>query len=402
MTASGRWANLGSMRTPIITCSCILLLGAPLSGCDDDTPGGPLQDGGPADAADDRNFQWPDLGDDDFLWPDQGSDSSAADLNAADAPAADKGPPDSQLDQQPSPDSSLFKPSGSCAQAPLVPPFSGKLTLGGDTSAFSDEFTGLKCNATSSGTSMSGPQAYYKISSKKDSWYKIVFTPTFTAYIYVFTSSSCTKSAIETDCNSGGATGLNSRAVAAGKAQAIYFKAPTSSGFVVGVDSIASFYSGLFKLTVEVITPPKNATCTAATTLSFQGKVASATGDTGVNLTPDEFPALSCSSSTTLNGPQVYYTFNAKSGATYVIKVTADAAQYLHPFVAKHSCVVANIAKDCSSGGTSGGYVASSNASGTTSTLTFFPPSSGLQLIGVDSEQVFNYGAFSIKVTESP
>jgi hypothetical protein len=291
-------------------------------------------------------------------------------------------------------------PSSTCSQAPLVQLSGGKAVLNGDTTTFADEFANLGCSASSS-LALDGPQGYYRIAAQQNAWYKIVLTPTFDAYFYVFTSSACTESAIQADCTSGGATGMNSRSVSAGSAQAIYFKAPTASGFYVGVDSIASWFNGPFELTVETFTPPGNATCAAAQPLTFRGKVATVTSDTGVTITPDEFSGLTCGT-TSMEGPQVYYTFTAQTGATYTIEVTADSAQFLHPFVARSSCVAADIAADCSSAGVEGDVVSASLGSGQTGKITFTPSHAGPFLIGIDSSASFNYGGFTLVVTESP
>jgi hypothetical protein len=377
----------------MVLCSC-------LQGCAEGKSSA-YQDGGFTDSTTDGY-----AGD---IWHDLVTDLGSSDAVVVDTSAQDTGSKDGsvtdftvdqQIDQFLPPDAAIG-PSGSCAQAPLVSVGSGKTTLAGDTSQFADEFSGLTCSASVAGMTLPGPQAYFRIAAQKDQWYKIVIAPSFDAYIYIFTSSTCSAAAIEADCQSIGTTGLSSRGISSGSKQALYFKAPTASGFYVAVDSIATWFEGPFELTIEPISKPGNATCATAAPLIFSSMVAQVTGDTGITLTPDETPNPTCDNDT-LIGPQVYYTFSAQAGATYTIELITDTAQYLHPLVVAHSCSVTSISGDCSSGGVTGDYISASHGSGETITMSYNPSQPGLQLIGVDSIQPFNYGGFTLRVTQSP
>lgn len=383
---------------------CCLASSPSLQGCAESTSTS-NEDGGIADSSTDGRTGdiWRDLvvdqGDRDAAAADTAADTAVLDTGGKDGSAPDLSV-DQQIDQLPPPDAAV-EPSGTCGQAPLISVGSGKTTLVGDTSQFVDEFSGVQCNASIAGMALPGPQAYFKIAAQQDQWYKIVVAPSFDAYAYIFTSSACSVADIEADCQSTGAAGLSSRSISSGSKQALYFKAPAASGFYVAVDSIASWFGGPFELTIEPITEPGNATCATAEPLIFSATVAQVTGDTGITLTPDETPNPTCDNDT-LTGPQVYYTFSAQAGATYTIELITDTAQYLHPFVVVHSCSVTSISSDCSSGGVTGDYVSASHGSGETITMTYTPPQPGLQLIGVDSTQPFNYGGFTLRVTRSP
>lgn len=372
---------------PVLLISALVLT---LTACSDDSEPVTQPDGGAPDTRADVTL---DISRD-TATPDLPSIDSNQDIGG-DAEQADLIPSDSSFDR-------LFARDGSftnaCLQAPLLSLDGGRLLLEGDTSTFADDLMGAACKATSGG-GLDGPQAYVAFEAEAGSWYKLVLSPSFDAYFFVFTSISCAASEIERDCQSGGVSGIGSRSVPKGKRQALYFKAPHSGPVTVGVDSIASWFNGSFTLEIEEFTPAGNTTCASAAPLPLIAGAALTRGDTAPNLSPDEYPTLSCDG-TALSGPQVYYRFAAEAGKTYAISLTADTSQYLDAYVANATCDAAAISAACSSEGVSGAYVASSVGPGGVGTISYTASQDGELLIGVDSSQDFNYGGFTLRVEE--
>lgn len=295
--------------------------------------------------------------------------------------------------------------NGTCGNAAALTFNGGKVTVQGDTSPglTPDQFVGLKCkgsDSTYTTSALAGPQAYFKFGSKAGQWYRITLTPTFTAYMYAFTKSACTETAIATDCQSQGATGEASGSISAAIPELMHFRAATASDVYVGVDSTSATYYGTFFLDVEEIPPRANGTCANAEPLTFSGGSVSADGEVGPLLTPDEYPTLKCGKTTAFDGPQVYYRFNATVNKTYDITITAETASTLYLYVFGDSCAEADIEVDCASGGTSGTVDTTYVTRGNSRTLSFIAPSTGTFHIGVDKSSNADYGTFRLTVAE--
>lgn len=290
--------------------------------------------------------------------------------------------------------------AGLCATAPFVPLVNGSATINGNTKLFANEFSALRCRSTTSTTSyLSGPQAYYRIAGKAGQWYQFVLRPTYSsAYLYVFTSPLCTEQAIQTDCQSDGATGESSNTGAtATSPRVIYFQAPQNGDIYVAVDSTSISYSGTFSLDIEELPAPTNGTCANAQPLVLFNDKAIVRGGTHQKMTPDEFPLLNCGLGGAMDGPQAYYSFNALAGQTYKIKLKNVAGYYLYYYVFGASCVEADIKADCSSGGATG-LVDGSVYGGAEKEIVFNPTSAGTYHIAVDGTAPYYYGAFVLTV----
>lgn len=318
--------------------------------------------------------------------------SSVGDIRV-DQGLPDHSPADSQIDQgQP------LEGNSSCALAEEVILIDGEATVSGDTSlpGYGNEFQ-IRCDPASATEILSGPQAYYRFAGVKDQWYKLVLAPSFTAYIYAFTSG-CDAASIEVDCQSGGATGTNSRFVPDGTLQAIYIKAPQDGDIYVAVDSVGS-NRGPFTLDIMEFEQPINRKCIWAKMVNTLGTKVSYLGNTGPALTPDEFPSVQCKNNV-FKGPQVYFKFFANEYAAYVIELIASESQYLYLYVFGESCDEKDISADCSSGGTTGDVLATAIGAGQTASLIYVPPAMGWQNIAVDSAFPYNHGGFTIAVSK--
>jgi hypothetical protein len=260
-----------------------------------------------------------------------------------------------------------------------------------------DEFATLNCGATPANETLPGPQAYFKFKAKASQWYKVEVSPGFDASPFIFTSSSCTQQSIQADCQSKGAAGLVSRVVERGLRQAYYFKSPAADYVYVAVDSDDPAQAGPFSLSVSEFGLPTNITCLKAMPLTFAGNTAEVSGDTGP-MSPAEFASLRCDI-TPMRGPQVYYSFPGKAGVAYKIELTAVAAQYIYSYVFRDRCTEQEIAEDCSSEGATGNILFVPVVTGETGDLAFTPASDGTLIVAVGSMEVFNYGAFTLRVS---
>lgn len=294
--------------------------------------------------------------------------------------------------------------NGTCSNAAALTLTGGKTTVQGDTAPglTPDQFASLQCKGTGStiATTLDGPQAYYKFAGKAGQWYRITLTPTFTAYMYAFTQAACTAAAIGVDCQSQGVTGEASGSVSSWIPELMHFQAASAGDVYVAVDSTLDSYFGTFFLDVEEIVAPANDVCANAEPLSFAGGSASATGEVGPLLTPDQYATLKCGKTTAFDGPQVYYRFAATVNKTYEITLTAETASSLYLYVFGASCAEADIETDCASGGTSGDVFSLSVSRGSSRTLSFIAPATGTFHIGVDKTSDADYGTFRITVQE--
>jgi hypothetical protein len=396
-------------KVAIIACSLALLF---TPACSDDS-GGPTPDVG-ADIGDTDTTPTPDLGTDTgdpdgpVVTPDGSPDVTPTPDQGGDMAGDTTPTPDVGTDM-PIVTPDTFSPdagpnaAGKCATAPTVTLTGGTVVITDDITNYPNEFaTGCR-TSTSSTTTMSGPQAYYKFQGVQDQWYRFVLEPTstsFSAYMYVFTSTACTEAAIETDCTSDGASGASLRTTADGDdPRVLYFKAPANGPVYVAVDDTSTPTDGNFKLTITAIPTPTNGTCANATQLTFFNGKAVANGDTHHKMTPDEFPGVKCPS-TAMDGPQAYFKFDAKANTSYKIKVTNLAGYFLYAYVFGNTCTEAAISADCGSGGTNGVYLSSSFDAPQSREIVFTPPAVGTYTIAVDGTLDYYNGFFTVEVEE--
>jgi hypothetical protein len=150
----------------------------------------------------------------------------------------------------------------SCAKAQAVTLTGGTATVAADTSLSADEFAGLKCGGLAA---LSGPQLYYTIDVKSGESYALKLTPEFDARLYVAPAATCTATALEQGCASGGASGDVMTVFA--KTPTELLLAPSAAGtYLVGVDSAGA--GGAFSLTITQQTVP---TFSAPLSLNFDG-----------------------------------------------------------------------------------------------------------------------------------
>ncbi|MCK5799278.1 MAG: hypothetical protein KAI47_18935 [Deltaproteobacteria bacterium] len=384
------------MRTQLVFFSCALALSFSAACSDDVQPASP---DGQVDTVTIDSVA-PDAVKSDGVAPDTvKSDGVAPDGPAPDGPAVDGVKPDLGTFDTSSHDMGGAGP-GKCTMATLVALTNGTVKITGTTTGLSDEFSGLKCQGLSSTTSsLDAAQAYYQIMGKKDQWYRIIFRPSYSsAYAYVFTSTACTEAAIETDCQSNGATGASTRISASSSySRVMYFKSTAAAPFVVAADGTSG--SGSFELEVTEIVTPTNGTCATATALTlFNGK-ALVTGDSHNVMTADEYSTLTCGSSTTMDGPNAYYSFSAKAGQSYKITVTNNAGYYLYYYVFGSSCTESDIATGCASNSTTGVFQSSFN-SGLSRTNIFAPPAAGTYHIAIDGTDEYYFANFNLEIQE--
>ncbi|MBW2733626.1 MAG: hypothetical protein JRH20_14655 [Deltaproteobacteria bacterium] len=299
------------------------------------------------------------------------------------------------------PDFGVTTYPGTCRRAPKVTLVGGQATIEDDTSKYEDEFSDLVCGGGAY-DELDGAQAYYRFDGKKDHWYRLSITPTFSAVLYVFTNSRCTEASIEADCASEGATGDLSSTTYSNLPRSFYFKAPQDGEIYVAVDSESSYADGPFTLKIQEISAPINATCANAAPLAFIDGKAITRGDIALAFSPDEFSGVGCGSSSYnhFDGPQVYYSFEATKGEAYKISLRPTAASSLYFYIFGSTCTQAAINADCSSEGVSGDVMTSSVSSPKVSTLIFVPAQSGSITIAVDTRIDSAGGAFTLSVED--
>ncbi len=332
-----------------------------------------------------------------------GVDLGAPDLPAPDAPRPREAGPREAAPPKEAGLSDTKLPDGfipgvgndRCQKATAVTLTGGKATVNGTTVGLSDEFASLSCGGY---TAFDGPQAYYKVDLVGGKSYRFALTPSFSAYLYLFSAAAgCAEGAIETDCASQGATGAVSSSIAASKSGELYFKAPASGSFYVAVDSSDPKTSGTFTLEIAEYTPPSNGVCAQPTPLTLSGGKVTVTGSTAGVL--DEFPGLKCGGYTTFDGPQVYYSLAIAAGKSFKLTLTPTFSAYLYVFSSSGGCNEGAIETYCASGGMTGAMMGSIS-SGTTKTLFFTPNVADTYLIAIDSSDPSYAGSFSLTVEE--
>jgi hypothetical protein len=289
--------------------------------------------------------------------------------------------------------------NSTCAGAQTLTLQNGTATASGDTLASADEFSGVNCRraggTSAVSTTFDGPQLYYKWAATQDQWYKVSVQADFTAYFYLFSSSTCTEAAIDADCQTDGTAGTSVGSIFSGQTESVYFKAPATGDLYVAVDSTSATTAGTFKVTVTEVTAPTNGTCATATPLTFVGGKALVSGWTGPFTTPDEFGGAKCggtTETTTLDGPQAYYSFTVDPNSVYSIKMTpTDNTSSLYVYAFPQSCTQATIESSCEG--------ASSTLTGTSS-LIVAPTAAGTYVVAVDSSDGQNFGGFDLEIEE--
>ena len=173
-----------------------------------------------------------------------GCDSEPA--GARDATAADMAPADRGGEAV---GQDAATPGPGCAAAKLLTLTAGRVKVSGSTDGAANEFgEGINCGTSST---HSGPQVYYRIDLLASRDYVVTLTPAFSrASLYIF-GTSCTASAINSGCGSGGKTGAVSLGTAAGDEVKILFAPVKTGSYTLAVDSADASANGPFTLTVE-------------------------------------------------------------------------------------------------------------------------------------------------------
>jgi hypothetical protein len=289
--------------------------------------------------------------------------------------------------------------NGTCANATPITLTSGRATIQGNTYGGADEFAGqLKCGGY---TAFAGPQLYYSLYVGAGKSYKLKLTPSFNAYLYVFSDSAgCSPAPINQYCGSAGATGALVGSISSGTSKAIVFSPfPPAGNYIIAVDSQGAGEAGAFTLEVEDFTPAANGTCAGAQPIALSGGKASVSGST-LGLA-DENPALKCGGYTAFNGPQAYYTIGMTAGKAYRIDfVPSGFSGYLYIFSSAAACAANGIETDCASKGATGDKWGPYSS---TASVYFVPGQSGTYTLAVDGA-VSTYtsfsGDFTLDVTE--
>jgi hypothetical protein len=284
--------------------------------------------------------------------------------------------------------------NGTCQSAKLITLSGGKATESGTTGGIADEFPALACGGYST---FGGPQAYYQVAMSQGKGYKLTLTPTFYAFMVLFSSAAgCGLAGMDSDCKSKGATGDK---FGGSSSSATYYFVPSKSDtYVIGIDSTSSANQGDFTLEVEEFALPPNGVCSGAETLSLQGGSATVTGNTAVGV-KDEFAALKCGGASTLAGPQLYYRVALAAGKTYRLKFRPTFSGTLYLFPDAATCQLAAMEFACASQGVSGAKLASVSPNATRS-LYFTPTTAGTYVIGVDSLSSYASGSFVLNIDE--
>lgn len=142
--------------------------------------------------------------------------------------------------------------------------------------------------------------------------------------------------------------------------------------------------------------PPLIDRCAHAKTLKLVNGKLTEQGDTSPMT--NEFLQLKCGGAVALAGPQAYYKVSLAGGETYEVKVkpgTFDA--YLYIFSPMAACKEQAMDKDCSSKGLTGDLSALAKK-GSSQSVLFKAPGSGLYYIAVDSASKAQTGSFTLTV----
>jgi hypothetical protein len=289
-----------------------------------------------------------------------------------------------------------------CSAAKLLTMTSGTLTVLGSTRGVANEF-GRTIRCGSSGTDYDGAQVYYRLAMTAGHIYRIDLIPNFRANMYIF-RTTCTATAINADCGSGGKTGaVYSSLISPGSSGRIDFKPATSGTYTIAVDSYVATEAGDFKLKIEDFVAPTNTTCATAKAVSFSGGRITINGtNSGA---PNEFgSSILCgySASYAQDGNQVYYKMTLTTGRVYKFSLTPTYIGSMYLFGT--TCTATAINNDCGSGGTTGAvnYLIQRN---TTGTMVFKPSATRTYTLAVDSiyyTPSYGEGKFKLEIEETP
>ena len=297
-------------------------------------------------------------------------------------------------DTAPTPDMP-FTPNGTCAKALPLTVINGKAVAQGDTGKFSNEYgNSISCGSWT--TRMRGPQQYYKVQLKAGQQYQVSLKSLYNyARFYVFTG--CGAGTINKDCGSNGTTGAVSGDVHNGQTRSLLFKPGKAGTYYVAVDSSSTNGRGKFTLTVEEYKLAQNSTCAKASVLTVPagGKVTVSGTTAGAK---DEHSSITCGSSYTMNGPQMYHKVMMSPGKTYRISWVPEFT-YSRVYVFGTTCSAPAIQKDCSSKGASGAYSGPTTA-GQENTFTFKPKTKGYYTIAIDSRVASASGKYTLTVED--
>ena len=266
----------------------------------------------------------------------------------------------------------------------------GKATVSGSTAKAANEFgNAIRCGEP---TPLAGPQQYYKVAMKKGTTYRVELEPQFSAAFYVF--SDCSKNIINTDCTSGGATGVFSGVAATGKVTTATFTSPATGTFRLAVDSATDKLAGAFKLTVTEVSTPTHGACYTPKSLTLVGGKVSLKGTT-LGSKNENSKQIRCGLGVDFDGPQVYYSVKLQAATWYRLALTPDFAASLYVFNAAGTCKAANIEADC--GGISG-TVLPLVSKGEAGATAFRPLSSGTYIVAVDALDPKAWGDFGLAI----
>ena len=140
--------------------------------------------------------------------------------------------------------------NGTCAGATAL---TVPAAVSGSTTGLTNEF-GTQINCGNYSGVMIGPQAYYKVNLTAGKTYTFTFTPGYYyARMYIF-DGTCSATAINSDCGSGGKTGAVSGYITSGQSSTITFTPAMTGTYHVALDATyvnSSYGNGSFTLSVK-------------------------------------------------------------------------------------------------------------------------------------------------------
>ena len=290
------------------------------------------------------------------------------------------------------------KTNATCAKATQLTLTGGKVAVNGDTFNMANEYgQSILCGQTHASYAFDGPQQYYKLAMTKGKTYKLSVTPGYSyGRFYVF-GATCGAAAINTDCGSGGKTGLWSYASSANQPSHITFSPDVTGTYHVAVDSTSTSYRGLYKLEIQEIQPPDNGTCAKAQAVSLTpGATTVVLGDN--SKLPNEFGTqIFCNNySTIYKGNQAYFKFTLTAGTAYTFALKPKY-QNSRFYIFDGSCQPYDINLACGSSGKTG-LVSSNSYSYNTVTSKFTPTKTGTYHLAVDSTYIGTAGFFTLEI----
>ena len=286
----------------------------------------------------------------------------------------------------------ILPTNGKCSKPQALKLVSGKATVNGSTTGMTNEFGNqIRCGYNSY-YAMDGPQAYYWLNLTAGQPYKISLTPKFSASLYVF-GNTCTAGTINSNCGSGGKTGIVDIQVNPNATESIFYTPTTGGIHRFAVDSRAPTYHGAFTLAVEQWKKPSNSSCASAQAVKVPATITSDT--TGAT---NEFgTSINCGNYLTImRSTQLYYKVSLTAGKSYTFKM-ASKYHMASFYIFGGTCSASAINSDCGSGGKSGA-VSGNIYSGQTGTVTFKPGKTGTYVVAVDGTYPTYFGGFTLTI----